>query len=38
MGIIKEIVGNDIIVEFEEKGKRKLGYELCIENGLIEFV
>ena len=37
-GIITEITGTNIVVSFNSVGEKKLGYEFCIENRLIEFI
>ena len=37
-GIITGIAGTIIIVSFSSVGEKKLGYEVCTKNKLIEFV
>ena len=37
-GTITEITGTTIVVSFNSIGKKKLGYEVCKKNKLIEFV
>lgn len=37
-GTITDIAGTIIIVSFKSGGERKLGYEVCIKNKLLEFI
>lgn len=37
-GTINEVTDNIIVVSFNSVGEKKLGYEVCIKNKLIEFI
>lgn len=37
-GVITEIVGTSIVVAFSNVGEKKLGYSVCTQNQLIEFI
>ena len=38
MGVITAIEGTSIAVEFDKAGLKKMGYEFCMNNKLLEFI
>lgn len=37
-GIIKEIADTIIVIDFDRVGEKKMGYEFCMKNNMLEFV
>ena len=38
VGVISAIVGEAILVKFDTAGEKKMGYEFCIQNNMLEFI